>query len=355
MRGFGGASTAGLAGGVGVVRGAFGGERAQAIVTLAEQWLLEHGPAALRTSDDKPGAFVAVTVEHRVVLARFSVTGETTCLLRHSNEYPSHDFVRGPMDSTALRQRARERAGAGIDIVWREYVAWLTETFPRVAANLDPPAPADARVLDEIERVLGVRIPEPLSTLYRLTGGEPRFRQDPDDDVGSGVLFGARLMQVPEILEFVRAPRNWRPDDVDADREDDDLSPALRNEVLEPTKLRAAVLHRLWVPFAELGGGDYLAVDLAPGPGGSRGQVINIGRDQECRFVLADGITELIALLHELGASGIVYVVEGEDDGSPKSATVFAPTEVSLTDQLRSWFFPDLRPKTFGRGADVAD
>jgi|GEM_PF-1500313 len=242
------------------------------------------------------------------------------------------------MDVYVLRRRASAGAPANIDVIWPEYERWLKSTFPRIAANLKPPATATQAALAEIERILGVSLPAQLSALYRLTGGEPRFREHAVSPIGHGVLFGARLMQARDILEKVQAPRDWRPDGVDADSEDDDFP----NTLLEPTKLRAAGWHRLWVPFVDLAGGNYLAVDLAPAPGGSVGQIINVGRNQDYRFVLADSISELVALLHEIGAAGIFEIIEGDDGDELATATVFGPTELSLTDQLRRWFFPEV-------------
>jgi cell wall assembly regulator SMI1 len=248
------------------------------------------------------------------------------------------------MDILAFRQRARTRAQRGLEAVWREYLAWLSETFPLIAANLKPPDPAAAQAFAELADILGVAMPDPMVTLYRLTGGEPCFC---GEGGGSGVLFGTSLMAITDVVNYVRRPWNWRADGVEHDFEDEDHLPV----VLEPTRLRAATLLRWWVPFGDDAGGNYVAVDLAPGPAGTVGQVINIGRDQEARFVLADDITEFVALLHELGAAGIVEIAEGgvwNDDGtesedSAKAATRFAPTRISLIDQLRLWFFPDGR------------
>lgn len=242
------------------------------------------------------------------------------------------------MEIIALRQRARTRAQRGLEAVWGEYLAWLTETFPRIAVNLEPPNPAAAQALDELENILGVPMPDSMVTLYRLTGGEPSFR---GPELGGGVLFGLTIMPITDVVDYHRRPWNWRPDGVEHDLQDEDFLPT----VLEPTRLRPVTLHRRWVPFADAAGGNFVALDLAPGPAGTVGQIINIGRNQDVRFVLADNIAEFIALLHELGIAGIFEVIEGgtwEHDGAePEHATRFAPTWISLTDQLRLWFFPD--------------
>ena len=51
-----------------------------------------------------------------------------------------------------------------------------------------------------------------------------------------------------------------------------------------------------WIPFATDGGGNSLAVDLAPEPGGSTGQVIVIGSDEDIRRVVAPSVLALLRL-----------------------------------------------------------
>jgi len=49
-----------------------------------------------------------------------------------------------------------------------------------------------------------------------------------------------------------------------------------------------------WIGFATDGGGNQLAVDLAPRPGGTVGQVIVIGSDEDLRRVIAPGLVPLL-------------------------------------------------------------
>lgn len=49
-----------------------------------------------------------------------------------------------------------------------------------------------------------------------------------------------------------------------------------------------------WIGFATDGGGNQLAVDLAPQPGGTVGQVIVIGSDEDLRRVIATGVLDLL-------------------------------------------------------------
>ena len=242
------------------------------------------------------------------------------------------------MNIEAIRANARERARAGLEATWRDYLGWLTATFPRIAANLAPPDPEGTRLLDELHRELRVELPEQLVALYRLTGGEPWRPHDPDR--GSGALFGHSLLPPSEVLARVRRDRElftdadaWEPD------------PDAPTVSLMPDKVRATTRHRLWIPFTSAGGGtDAFAVDLAPEAAGTTGQIVLMAREQNHRFVVAASIAELVALLHELGAAGEFQVVEGgpagdeSDEFLPQHAVRFdVAGDACLSDQMLRW------------------
>jgi hypothetical protein len=62
-----------------------------------------------------------------------------------------------------------------------------------------------------------------------------------------------------------------------------------------PGAIRRVGDHPGWIPFATDTFGDYLAVDMAPGPNGRPGQVILIGRHHDAGPIyVAESVTELI-------------------------------------------------------------
>lgn len=66
--------------------------------------------------------------------------------------------------------------------------------------------------------------------------------------------------------------------------------------------IQRTYFHLRWVPIIQDHGGNYIGVDLEPGPTGRRGQVIVFGRDEYDMFVLADdweGFLDLILGLIE--------------------------------------------------------
>ncbi|KAB2340551.1 SMI1/KNR4 family protein [Actinomadura rudentiformis] len=71
----------------------------------------------------------------------------------------------------------------------------------------------------------------------------------------------------------------------------------LRNTILDtgpPWAVRRSRDRAGWIPFADGGSNDYLAVDMDPGPGGRPGQVIRIGLRRRHPAYVADSVTSLL-------------------------------------------------------------
>ncbi|MFI0454357.1 TPR end-of-group domain-containing protein [Actinomadura sp. 6N118] len=61
-----------------------------------------------------------------------------------------------------------------------------------------------------------------------------------------------------------------------------------------PWSVRRSLDRAGWIPFADAGNNDYLAVDMDPGPGGRPGQVIRIGLRRSHPAYVADSVTSLL-------------------------------------------------------------
>lgn len=128
----------------------------------------------------------------------------------------------------------------------------------------------------------GVTLPADLRALYELVDG----------DGGEGLLdrhpwFGLEQLESqcrPENRWWT-AGQSWRHH----------LLQPLITEVGPPLATRRASDHPAWIPFATSTGGDFLAVDMAPGPAGRPGQVIRMGLHHDDGPVyVADSVTSLL-------------------------------------------------------------
>ena len=162
-----------------------------------------------------------------------------------------------------------------------------------------PPAPAEQ--LTAAEKAIGRKLPPELADLYRLSDGQQDWadltRDGRDRARGQWVcsLFGSGWTFNP-LATLQAEYRNWA--DIRAAYSPaelaDDFDSAVEVRPDDPVKPLYTCAD--WIPFATDGGGNSLAADLAPEPGGTAGQIIVIGSDEDRRRVIAPGVTSLLHL-----------------------------------------------------------
>ncbi|MBB5781871.1 SMI1/KNR4 family protein [Nonomuraea jabiensis] len=108
-----------------------------------------------------------------------------------------------------------------------------------------------------------------------------------------------------------------------------------------PGAVRRSIDRDGWIPFADGGNNEYLAVDMDPGPGGRPGQVIRIGLRRDGPTYVADSVTSLLRrhvealergdwtcedddLRIDLGDMALAR----ENENAPDASTVWACREV---------------------------
>ncbi|MFE9457325.1 SMI1/KNR4 family protein [Streptomyces californicus] len=158
----------------------------------------------------------------------------------------------------------------------------LRERLPdAIGATEEEIAAAEAR--------LGVRLPEELKALYRVTRGRWEDWEDWDDDYETAnTVFAAVRCELSSVDELYLAEAStrhyyWAHAAMEAVHTRPDA--AVQGVVGSPG----------WIVFAENGGGDQLAVDLTPGPRGHTGQIILIGHEESVGAdLLADSLTDWV-------------------------------------------------------------
>lgn len=105
---------------------------------------------------------------------------------------------------------------------------------------------------------------------------------------------------------------------------DPDLATKISNNYLLHQKsvpldaVQLCYVHRGWIPISKDSAGNVLAIDLAPGSAGMRGQIILFGRDFDTKVVVAQSLQELLFMLvtdFESGKFQIDQSESYEDDG----------------------------------------
>ena len=185
-----------------------------------------------------------------------------------------------------------------------------------VRAILHPPATNAA--LDILETVTGQRLTDEIRAFYRLNNGQrgrPSLGRVRDGLEEAWPPHAAPVFGFYEFLSTDEAAHAWSlwqsvADDQGPDGMADMAEPVT---VDEPDKVKREYWIPGWLPFAKDGGGNAFAFDLAPEPGGTVGQIIIIGSDEDHRRVFAPSISDFLAQMAAAWTAGR-YEIETEDD-----------------------------------------
>jgi len=183
----------------------------------------------------------------------------------------------------------------------QELESWLKTHLPRVVKALRPPA-TEAQ-LNHLQATVGTTLPEDFRNLYRWHDGQT-------EEVFAGPWPGLRMMPLTVV------EKQWTFWDHVLDGETDE-GREMYDEPIVSVQLgviKEKYINRGWIPFADGGGGNFLGIDLDPGPNGRHGQVINFGRDQDLKRVVAPSISAFTEWVLTLLRSGN-YFIETMKDG----------------------------------------
>lgn len=179
--------------------------------------------------------------------------------------------------------------------------AWLKSNLEEVHADLKPGCSEAALV--EFEALVGRDFPESLKALYRWHGGQT-------GKASTGPFFGLTFLPLAEALKHWAS---WK-DLVEEWSEEDMAAASDFCTSAKPGAIKPLYANRYWIPFAYDYGGNHLGVDLDPAEQGTVGQVINFGRDEEEKFVVASSVQAFLEWLVEQFETGNV-AIRVEDDG----------------------------------------
>lgn len=184
-----------------------------------------------------------------------------------------------------------------IEEIWERIEAWLGRYTPQVLPSFQPGATEEE--LKQAEAALGVALPEDLKALYRLHNGS-NYASFLDRWALLSVEQGVQTWQMgQDFFHF-------------ANREISATGPVLRIS-----------WHPQWIPFMSDGAGDYLCLDLAPGPGGDVGQVIYQGKETDGWGPFAPSLYWYLAFFATELEDGDYYIdVFGKPDSEARLSTV---------------------------------
>ncbi|ORX34601.1 hypothetical protein BD324DRAFT_604856 [Kockovaella imperatae] len=153
----------------------------------------------------------------------------------------------------------------------------LSDTFPELLETLN--GPVDPSLLAAFEQELGYPLPPAVRDTLLIADGQ-------DLDSGCiGLFYGLYLLPLEEVI---REWTFWRTAEYDPDAGQNPVLLATMASV-PPSWIKGLYACRGWLPLISDRAGNYVGVDLEPGPGGTFGQVIVFGRDFDRKCVLWRG------------------------------------------------------------------
>ncbi|WP_411349958.1 SMI1/KNR4 family protein [Paenibacillus sp. WLX2291] len=176
---------------------------------------------------------------------------------------------------------------------WMEEIKSILRTeLSSLEDFLLPPA-GDVEIA-QVEQAMNITFPDEWKQLYHTHNGESRS--------GPGLFFGLQFLSLNEMLS------EWKIwSDLESDYQE------LGDHYSIPSGwVKEQYINRKWIPFCHDGGGNHLGIDLDPDENGVVGQVINFGRDEETKFVIAHNLGEFIHFMRNTVREGN-YTVEQED------------------------------------------
>jgi cell wall assembly regulator SMI1 len=213
---------------------------------------------------------------------------------------------------------SEERAMTG-DLAsrWTTWIDLLEASGFAVRAVLRPPA-TNAE-LDILEMVTGLRLTDEIRAFYHLNDGQrarPTLGMIRDGTAEPWPSAAVPTFGFYSFLDTQAAASSWTGwKDVAHDQGADGMA-AMAEPVTvpEPDKVKREYWIPGWLPFTLDGGGNSLAFDLDPEPGGTVGQVIIIGSDEDDRHVLGSGIGDFLQRLIDAWRAGQYEIETDEGD-----------------------------------------
>jgi len=104
----------------------------------------------------------------------------------------------------------------------------------------------------------------------------------------------------------------------------------------KPGFVKPVYFNRKWIPLT--GGSDHLALDFDPGPNGKLGQVINFGRDEDVKYVIANSFDDFLDWYVNQLESGNFVIKEWTGSGFGHELEIKTPNYNHFLDAVREIF-----------------
>ncbi|KAI1853714.1 hypothetical protein JX265_003953 [Neoarthrinium moseri] len=223
---------------------------------------------------------------------------------------------------------------------WQRIDNWADENYPELYDQLCEGATSND--MNELEHQLDCSLPQDVRDSLMVHDGQER------GGTPTGIIFGSMLLDCEEIVqerdqwlkvnqEFLLDTNVAKPavpskafggggsNHASSSRsgpgsDAGSTGSTWRQELMAKQDsvpqgaIQRVYAHPGWIPLVRDWGGNNLAVDLAPGPAGTWGQIILFGRDYDTKYVVAKSWAHFIALVADDLNSGRWFIDEDSNE-----------------------------------------
>ncbi|MCR4792227.1 MAG: SMI1/KNR4 family protein [Lachnospiraceae bacterium] len=176
---------------------------------------------------------------------------------------------------------------------WNTYKETLFAKMPSLKDSLRAGVTADA--IGAAEAELGITFPDLLKQLYMTNDGD-------NGEMLCGTICGFHFMNLVSLRSEWRSLKNIA--------DNPQLNYSGQYSSVPEGYIRRCYASAKWIPFCTDGSGNFIGIDLDPEVNGSAGQIINFGRDERVKAVLATDLNAFFARLAVFVNSGDFYTDE---------------------------------------------
>ncbi len=165
---------------------------------------------------------------------------------------------------------------------WQWFETWLAKNAPEVIDELNEGCSPEQLI--KVENEIDLQLPQSFKDFYLIHNGQK-------DEGYFGLFYGVSLLPLEKIVDewrvWIAIIDEYGEEEMKGNFDDFQLS-------FMPDKLKAQYANKKWIPFAIIYDNCYLGLDFDPEANGKAGQVINFGREEEHKTVVADSFEEFI-------------------------------------------------------------
>ena len=159
---------------------------------------------------------------------------------------------------------------------WNFYTNWLKTKLPKYAALLN--SGASVADIEKLESYLQFSVPDDLKILLQTNNGDSKLKSE---NTYLGAFLGFEFLSVDRIISIHEDWKNYVMNEYDGTS-------------FPATQIKIAYTNPKWIPLFADGAGNYVGIDLDPDLNGVSGQIINFGRDEENKFVIAKNLNSFM-------------------------------------------------------------